>query len=225
MAHVLAMADGREPRQHRCHQPARTPGPTRTAGPVGRSAGRGLAAGLRPDTPLGLPRGQQRVHMPGVDGGGGAVPGTPHAPLVQDETAGATAHPARLALALLADRGAAAAFPPRVAPRAPRGGRHAQDGGGHQQASRPGRGGRQEPCQAGARRHLGQQRQRGARQPARAGPGPAAWARMEQGPRADGTRRQCGVRRLQDIEPLLVHRVKPCDQITPNSSSSVTFLK
>jgi hypothetical protein len=43
------------------------------------------------------------------------------------------------------------------------------------------------------------------------GPGPAAFAGMQQGQRDDFTRRECGLRVLRHVQPLLVHGVEQCD--------------
>ena len=67
--------------------------------------------GIRQDNHLVIKLSNQRVKMRVVDVGGGAVPGTHQAPLVQDETEFATDNPPMIALPLLADLGGAAPFP------------------------------------------------------------------------------------------------------------------
>jgi hypothetical protein len=111
MAHFLALADRREHRQHSFHHPPRVPGATWTdfhvAGCAGlRMESRIVQTNQRVDT-----LGNQRVKRCVVDVGGGAVPGTHQAPLMQDETEFAAANPARMARPLLAALGWAAPFP------------------------------------------------------------------------------------------------------------------
>ena len=85
MADFLAMEDGREHRQHRFDQHPRVPGPTRTDFHVGGVPGLGMEACIRQDSHLVMKLRNQWVKMRVVDVGGGAIPGTNQAPLIEDE--------------------------------------------------------------------------------------------------------------------------------------------
>ena len=155
MAHFLAMEHCREPRQHRFHQHPCVPGATRTDLHGGRIAALGMESRIRQDNHPAVKLGNQRVKMRVVDVGGGAVPGTHHAPLVQDEAELATNNPPMMALALLPNLGRAAPFPHGVDQRDPRGVRHAQHGGSSQKPCGPRRVRLEKPGQTGALRHVG----------------------------------------------------------------------
>ena len=116
LAHWRAVADRGPQRQPRGHQPTRGPSATRTDWPRGGIAGRGLAAGLRQDAPLAVPRGHEGLTMRRVAVRRGVVPGTHHAPRVPDDAARASPHPARRALPLPAALGRAALPPARGVP-------------------------------------------------------------------------------------------------------------
>jgi hypothetical protein len=114
MAHLLAMADRGEHRQHRFHHHPGVPSTTRTDFHVGGVAALGRKARIRQDQHLVLKLGNQGVKRRVVDVGSRAAPGTYAAPLVQDETELPADNPPRIVLALLADWGWAAPFPHRV---------------------------------------------------------------------------------------------------------------
>src|SRR5262245_18747131 len=86
MAHFLAMEDRREHRQHRFHQHARVPGPTRTDFHVDGIARLRMETRIRQDNHLAVKLGTQGLKIRVVDIGGGTIPGTDQAPLIQDET-------------------------------------------------------------------------------------------------------------------------------------------
>jgi hypothetical protein len=86
MAHVLAMADGGEPRQHRFDQHARVPGATRTDFHVAGIARLRMETCIRQDDHLAVKLGKQRLQRRIMDMGRGTIPGPDQAPLVQDKT-------------------------------------------------------------------------------------------------------------------------------------------
>ena len=86
MAHFLAVEDRSEHRQHRFYQHARVPGATRTDFQVAGIARLRMETRIRQDNHLTVKLGNQRLKMRVMDIGGGTLPGTDQAPLVQDKT-------------------------------------------------------------------------------------------------------------------------------------------
>jgi len=211
MAHVLAMADGGEPRQHRFDQHARVPGATRTDFHVAGIARLRMETCIRQDDHLAVKLGKQRLQRRIMDMGRGTIPGPDQAPLVQDKTQLPPDNPPRIAVAFLATLRWATPFPHGVHQLNPGGVRDATHRGCGQKAGGPCRVGLEEPGQTGALRHLRKQRQIIARQPAVEGAGPAAFHGMEQGQRHDFTGIHLSVRVFRHLQPLLVHRVEQCD--------------
>ena len=212
MANLLAMADGGEHRQHRFHEHARVPGPTRTDCQVDGITRLRMETRISQDNHLALNLGHPGLKMRIVAIGGGTIPGTDQAPLVQDAAEFSTDHPPMIPLAFLPDLRRAAPFPPGVDPLAPLGVRHAQHGGGSQKLCGPCRVRLEEPRQAGALGHLRKPGQRVARQPAGEGAGPPALDRTQQGQGDHLTGREFGVRVLRDVQHLLVHRREQCNK-------------
>ena len=207
----LAMENSRPHRQHRFDQHPRVPGPTRTDFPIGGITGLGMEAGICQDHHPVIKLGNQGVKMGVVHIGGGAVPGTHQAPLVQDEAELPADNPAMIALPLLAYLIGTPSFAHRVDQLDARGVRHAEHRGGGQKPCGPRRGRLQEPCQARTLRHVGKQRQGVARQPALEGAGPTTFDGIQQRQRHDFTRREFGVRMCGDLHPLLGHRIEQSD--------------
>jgi hypothetical protein len=108
MAHFLAMEDRGEHRQHRFHQHPCIPGTTWTDFHVGRITSRCMETGVGQDNHLAVKLGNQGLKMRVVDVGGGAIPGTDQAPLVQDKTEFATDNPPMSTLPFLTQLGRAA---------------------------------------------------------------------------------------------------------------------
>ena len=106
LAHFLAMEDRSEHRQHCFHHQLGIPGATRTDLHIGGSPGLRMEPCIGQDGHHVGNLGNQRLKIRGV--GGGAVPGTDQAPLVQDGAQFAAHNTAMVTLAFLAHLGGAA---------------------------------------------------------------------------------------------------------------------
>jgi hypothetical protein len=166
MAHFLAMEDRREHRQHRFNQHPRVPGATRTDFHIGRIAGFGMETGIREDNHLAVKLGNEGVKMRVVDVGGGTVPGTNQAPLIQDETELPAHNPPMITLPFLANLHGTAPFAHGVDQLKAIRICYPQHGRGGQKPGSPRGVGLEEARQAGALGHLGKQGQVVARHPA-----------------------------------------------------------
>jgi hypothetical protein len=212
MAHCRARPHGRAHRQPGCDQPPRVPGAARTDLHVGGITGVDMAPCVCEDAHEVVTRRHQGVTGRVVAVRRGTVPGAAQPPWGQDKTQLATHNPPMMALPLLSHLLGAPSCAPRVEQLDALGVRPAPHGGSSQKPGRPRRVRLAEAGHTGALRHVGQQRQGVARQPAIAGAGPAPVDGLQPGQRHNCTERQFGLRVLWHLQPLVVYRVKPGDQ-------------
>jgi hypothetical protein len=169
------MADERQPREDRRHEPPVLPLPARTQFERRGIARRGLEAGITQDHHRLLTRPTQPLTRVSGDIGRGTGPPHEHPPGIEPPTAFAADQPAMIGKALAANWLGPAACTPGRAQLDPRGVNDAEHGRGGQERPRPSLMGLEETQEPGALGKPRKSRPIVARQPAIKGPGAPAF--------------------------------------------------